>query len=128
MNRNRRLTSRIAKVLIANSNRLHGPAIYRALLRRPAGTYRLTRDAWPHLTGVIWIRLIRSRTVRRRLRRLIRRSAVLRLRGSLNLSAKPRLGQTQRIAFAAEYVGRWLIESMATDWAAPRLVRWYNVE
>jgi FtsP/CotA-like multicopper oxidase with cupredoxin domain len=37
-------------------------------------------------------------------------------------------GQTQRIAFAAEYVGRWLIESMVTDWAAPRLVRWYSVE
>jgi FtsP/CotA-like multicopper oxidase with cupredoxin domain len=37
-------------------------------------------------------------------------------------------GQTQRIAFAAEYPGRWLIESMATDWAAPRLVRWYSVE
>jgi FtsP/CotA-like multicopper oxidase with cupredoxin domain len=37
-------------------------------------------------------------------------------------------GQTQRIAFMAEYVGRWLIESMATDWAAPRLVRWYSVE
>jgi FtsP/CotA-like multicopper oxidase with cupredoxin domain len=37
-------------------------------------------------------------------------------------------GQTQRIAFAAEHVGRWLIESFATDWAAPRLVRWYSVE
>jgi FtsP/CotA-like multicopper oxidase with cupredoxin domain len=37
-------------------------------------------------------------------------------------------GQTQRIAFAADYAGRWLIESMATDWAAPRLVRWYSVE
>jgi FtsP/CotA-like multicopper oxidase with cupredoxin domain len=37
-------------------------------------------------------------------------------------------GQTQRIAFAAEYAGRWLIESMVTDWAAPRLVRWYSVE
>jgi FtsP/CotA-like multicopper oxidase with cupredoxin domain len=37
-------------------------------------------------------------------------------------------GQTQRIAFAAETAGRWLIESMATDWAAPRLVRWYSVE
>jgi FtsP/CotA-like multicopper oxidase with cupredoxin domain len=37
-------------------------------------------------------------------------------------------GQTQRIAFAVEYVGRWLIESFATDWAAPRLVRWYSVE
>ena len=37
-------------------------------------------------------------------------------------------GQTQRIAFAAEYAGRYLIESIATDWAAPRLVRWYAVE
>jgi FtsP/CotA-like multicopper oxidase with cupredoxin domain len=37
-------------------------------------------------------------------------------------------GQTQRIAFAAEYAGRWLVESVATDWAAPRLVRWYGVE
>jgi FtsP/CotA-like multicopper oxidase with cupredoxin domain len=37
-------------------------------------------------------------------------------------------GQTQRIAFAAEYVGRWLIEAMATEWSAPRLVRWYSVE
>ena len=37
-------------------------------------------------------------------------------------------GQTQRIAFRAEYPGRYLIESVATDWAAPRLVRWYGVE
>jgi FtsP/CotA-like multicopper oxidase with cupredoxin domain len=37
-------------------------------------------------------------------------------------------GQTQRIAFSAEYAGRWLIESVATAWAAPRLVRWYSVE
>ena len=37
-------------------------------------------------------------------------------------------GQTQRIAFMAEHAGRWLIESTATDWAAPRLVRWYSVE
>jgi FtsP/CotA-like multicopper oxidase with cupredoxin domain len=37
-------------------------------------------------------------------------------------------GQTQRIAFAAETTGRWLLESMATDWSAPRLVRWYSVE
>jgi FtsP/CotA-like multicopper oxidase with cupredoxin domain len=36
-------------------------------------------------------------------------------------------GQTQRIAFAAENAGRWLMESVATDWAAPRLVRWYDV-
>lgn len=37
-------------------------------------------------------------------------------------------GQTQRIAFAATSPGRWLIESVVTDWAAPRLVRWYGVE
>jgi len=37
-------------------------------------------------------------------------------------------GQTQRIAFSAETAGRWLIEATATDWAAPRLVRWYSVE
>jgi FtsP/CotA-like multicopper oxidase with cupredoxin domain len=37
-------------------------------------------------------------------------------------------GQTQRVAFSAEYAGRWLIEAVATDWAAPRLVRWYSVE
>jgi FtsP/CotA-like multicopper oxidase with cupredoxin domain len=37
-------------------------------------------------------------------------------------------GQTQRIAFAATHAGRWLLEAAATDWAAPRLVRWYSVE
>jgi FtsP/CotA-like multicopper oxidase with cupredoxin domain len=37
-------------------------------------------------------------------------------------------GQTQRIAFAAEHAGQWLIESVATDWAAPRFVRWYAVD
>jgi len=37
-------------------------------------------------------------------------------------------GQTQRIAFLAEHPGRYLIESVATDWAAPRLIRWYSVE
>lgn len=37
-------------------------------------------------------------------------------------------GQTQRIAFLAEYTGHYLLESTATDWAAPRLVRWYAVE
>ena len=36
--------------------------------------------------------------------------------------------QTQRIAFAAEFAGRWLMETAATDWAAPRLVRWFSVE
>ncbi len=37
-------------------------------------------------------------------------------------------GATQRVAFAAEHIGHWLIESVSTDWAAPRLVRWYDVE
>ena len=37
-------------------------------------------------------------------------------------------GQTERIAFLATSPGRWLIESVVTDWAAPRLVRWYGVE
>ena len=37
-------------------------------------------------------------------------------------------GQTQRVAFAATSPGPWLIESVVTDWAAPRLVRWYGVE
>ena len=37
-------------------------------------------------------------------------------------------GQTQRVAFAADTAGRWLMEAMATDWAAPRLLRWYSVE
>jgi FtsP/CotA-like multicopper oxidase with cupredoxin domain len=37
-------------------------------------------------------------------------------------------GQTQRIAFAAEHRGRWLMEAMAADWAAPRLLRCYVVE
>jgi FtsP/CotA-like multicopper oxidase with cupredoxin domain len=36
-------------------------------------------------------------------------------------------GQTQRVAFSAEYTGRWLLESVGTDWTAPRLVRWYGV-
>lgn len=36
-------------------------------------------------------------------------------------------GQTERIAFAAEYPGRWLMETMATDSAAPRLVHWYSI-
>ncbi len=37
-------------------------------------------------------------------------------------------GQTQRIAFAAETVGQWLIESVVTEWSAPRFVRWYIIE
>jgi FtsP/CotA-like multicopper oxidase with cupredoxin domain len=36
-------------------------------------------------------------------------------------------GQTARIAFAAEHAGRFLLESVATDWWAPRLVRFYSV-
>jgi FtsP/CotA-like multicopper oxidase with cupredoxin domain len=37
-------------------------------------------------------------------------------------------GQTQRVALSAQYGGRWLMEAVATDWAAARLVRWYSVE
>jgi FtsP/CotA-like multicopper oxidase with cupredoxin domain len=37
-------------------------------------------------------------------------------------------GQTELIAFAAETAGRWLMEATATDWAAPKLLRWYSVE
>jgi FtsP/CotA-like multicopper oxidase with cupredoxin domain len=37
-------------------------------------------------------------------------------------------GQTQRIAFSAQFAGRWLMEATGTDWTAPCLVRWYNVE
>jgi FtsP/CotA-like multicopper oxidase with cupredoxin domain len=37
-------------------------------------------------------------------------------------------GRTERIAFAADYAGRWLMETAGTDWAAPRLLRWYSVE
>lgn len=37
-------------------------------------------------------------------------------------------GQTQRIAFAADTAGRWLLEATAADWAAPRMLRWYAVE
>jgi FtsP/CotA-like multicopper oxidase with cupredoxin domain len=36
-------------------------------------------------------------------------------------------GQTQRVAFAAEYPGRWLLESAGTDWTSQRFVRWYGV-
>ena len=36
-------------------------------------------------------------------------------------------GQTQRIAFAAEHAGRWLMESTGLNWAAPKLVRCYDV-
>lgn len=37
-------------------------------------------------------------------------------------------GQTQRIAFLAEYPGRWLMEATAINWAAPKLVHSYVVE
>jgi FtsP/CotA-like multicopper oxidase with cupredoxin domain len=37
-------------------------------------------------------------------------------------------GQTQRVAFAADVAGAWLMEAMAVEWSAPRLVRWFAVE
>jgi len=36
-------------------------------------------------------------------------------------------GQTQRIAFAAEYAGRWLLETVEARWSAPQLLRFYEV-
>ena len=37
-------------------------------------------------------------------------------------------GQTQRIAFAAEFAGRFLLESVEAQWSAPRRLRWYSVD
>ncbi len=37
-------------------------------------------------------------------------------------------GQTQRIAFLAEYAGAWLIEGMLAQWSAPRLAQWFAIE
>jgi FtsP/CotA-like multicopper oxidase with cupredoxin domain len=37
-------------------------------------------------------------------------------------------GETQRVAFVAEFTGKWLIEVVAPIWQAPRLVRWFAVE
>jgi FtsP/CotA-like multicopper oxidase with cupredoxin domain len=36
-------------------------------------------------------------------------------------------GQTQRIAFAAEFAGLWLMQAMAAEWSSPRLLRSYAV-
>ncbi len=36
-------------------------------------------------------------------------------------------GQTQRIAFAAEVAGRFLLEAVEAQWSAPRRLRWYSV-
>jgi FtsP/CotA-like multicopper oxidase with cupredoxin domain len=37
-------------------------------------------------------------------------------------------GQTQRIAFAADYAGHWLMETADAGWSAPKLLRWFSVE
>ena len=37
-------------------------------------------------------------------------------------------GQTQRIAFAAEFAGRFLLEAVEANWKAPRRLRWYSVD
>ncbi|HEY0234936.1 MAG TPA: multicopper oxidase domain-containing protein, partial [Afipia sp.] len=37
-------------------------------------------------------------------------------------------GQTQRIAFAADFTGNFLMEAMGNAWSAPRLLRWYGIE
>jgi FtsP/CotA-like multicopper oxidase with cupredoxin domain len=37
-------------------------------------------------------------------------------------------GQTERIAFAAQYPGDWLVETIPMDWSAPPRLRWFAVE
>jgi FtsP/CotA-like multicopper oxidase with cupredoxin domain len=37
-------------------------------------------------------------------------------------------GQTERIAFVAQYPGDWLIEAVPMDWSQPRRLRWFAVE
>ncbi len=37
-------------------------------------------------------------------------------------------GQTQRIAFAADFAGNYLMEAIGNAWTAPRLTRWYAVD
>ena len=34
----------------------------------------------------------------------------------------------ERVAFAAEHAGHWLLEATEARWSAPRLLRWYSVE
>jgi FtsP/CotA-like multicopper oxidase with cupredoxin domain len=36
--------------------------------------------------------------------------------------------QTERVAFSAEYAGRWLMEATALGWAAPKLAQGYAVD
>jgi FtsP/CotA-like multicopper oxidase with cupredoxin domain len=38
------------------------------------------------------------------------------------------VGQTERIAFRADFPGDWLIENTAMDWSAPRRFQWFAVE
>ncbi len=37
-------------------------------------------------------------------------------------------GQTQRVAFAADFKGNWLMEFVTTAWSSPRMLRWYAIE
>src|SRR4051794_14838566 len=91
MNRNWCLAGWVAKVLVANSNGLHGSAIHNGLLHRPTRHDLLIRDTRPHLTGGIRIRSRRNGAAGGRLSRVVRRPAVLRL----YLSPKPSLRQTE---------------------------------
>lgn len=38
------------------------------------------------------------------------------------------VGQTERIAFRADYAGDWLIENTPMNWSAPQRVHWFTVE
>jgi FtsP/CotA-like multicopper oxidase with cupredoxin domain len=38
------------------------------------------------------------------------------------------VGQTERIAFRADFPGDWLIENTPMSWSAPKRVHWFAVE
>ena len=38
------------------------------------------------------------------------------------------IGQTERLAFRADYAGDWLIENTPMNWSAPKRVHWFAVE
>ena len=38
------------------------------------------------------------------------------------------VGQTERIAYRADYAGEWLIENTPMNWSAPRRFYWFAVE
>ena len=37
------------------------------------------------------------------------------------------VGQTERIAFRADFPGNWLMEVTPMDWSAPRRAQWFEI-